>query len=175
MTSEIDNASEETEETNEIQIEELRPRMKNVTVVFKVVDKGEVREVNSRHTGEIHLVADATVGDTTGTVIVPLWDDSIKNIEENKTYKLENGYTGLFRGNLQLKIGRHSKIEESETEIESVNREVDMSTEDHSPPRQRHYYQPGGWARGYDRGSSYRRDNRRSSGRGRFDRRRRRW
>ncbi len=179
MTSEIDNDSKNTEETREVQIEELTPRMKNVNVVFKIVDVGEAREVTSRHTGEIHRVADATAGDSTGIVKIPLWDDSISNLEVDKTYKLENGYTGLFRGNLQLKIGRHSTLTESDIEIESVNLEKDMSAENHRPPRSRHYYQPGSWARGYDsghRGSSYRRDNSRGySNRGRFDKRRRRW
>ena len=176
MTSEIDNDSKTTEEATEVQIEELKPRMKNVTVIFKIVDKGEVREVTSRHTGEIHLVADATAGDPTGIVTIPLWDDSVTNIEIDKTYKLENGYTGLFRGNLQLKIGRYSTINEAESEIETVNRDVDMSAEEHHRPRTRHYYQPGDQARGYSGGSSYRRDNSgRHSRRDRYDRRRRRW
>ena len=176
MTSETDNDVETTEESKEAHIEELRPRMKNVTVVFKIVDKSEAWEVVSRNTGEIHHIVDATAGDETGIVTIPLWDDNITSLEVDKTYRLENGYTGLFRGNLQLKIGRYSTVNESDTKIESVNRDVDMSAENHRPERARHYYQPGGSSRPYGSGRSYGREgSRRRSNRDRYDRRRRRW
>jgi len=176
MTSEIDNDNKTSQETTDVQIEDLKPRMKNINVTFKIVDKGEVREVTSRHTGEIHCVADATAGDSTAIVTIPLWDDSITNIDEDTTYRLENGYTGLFRGNLQLKIGRHSTIEKADAELESVNRDVDMSAENHRRPQNRHYYQSGDWARSSGGRGSYRRDSGRGhSSRDRSDRRRRRW
>jgi ssDNA-binding replication factor A large subunit len=176
MTSETGNDSTTTEETNEIQIETLKPQMKNVTLCFKVVEKSETREVNSRHTGEMHQVVDAIVGDSTGIVSIPLWDDSIENIEVGKTYRLENGYTGFFRGNLQLKIGRDSIVKEAETEIEAVNRDVDMSAEIHHDPRERHYYQPMRAPRGYrDSYYSTRRDNDWRKRRDGYSRRRRRW
>ena len=86
MTSETGSDSTTAEETNEIQIETLKPQIKNVTVSFKVVEKSEAREVNSRHTGEIHRVVDAIVGDSTGIVSIPLWDDSIENFELKTTH-----------------------------------------------------------------------------------------
>ncbi|MBN2230683.1 MAG: hypothetical protein JW779_13925 [Candidatus Thorarchaeota archaeon] len=175
MTSEIDNESKTAEEANEALIEELKPRMKSVKVVFRVVGKGEVREVSSRNTGEKHRVTEAIVGDSTGIVTLPLWDESIGTIEVGKTYSLENGYTGLFRGNLQLKIGRNSTVTESETEIGTVNQDVDMSAENHRRSRERHWYQPSGTPRGYTSFGNSRRDNERYSHRERYSRHRRRW
>lgn len=176
MTSETGSDSTTAEETNEIQIETLKPQIKNVTVSFKVVEKSEAREVNSRHTGEIHRVVDAIVGDSTGIVSIPLWDDSIENFEVGKTYRLENGYTGLFRGNLQLKMGRDSIVKKAETEIEAVNSDVNMSAEIHHNPRERHYYQPMRSQQGYrDTYHSSRRDYDRRNRRDGYSRRRRRW
>ena len=35
--------------------------MSDLTITFKVIGKGDSREVSSRYSGEIHTVADATV------------------------------------------------------------------------------------------------------------------
>ncbi len=105
--------------------------MKNVTVTFKVIGKGEVREVNSRRDDETHRVQDAIVGDSSAVVTVPLWDNSIEEVKVGESYILKNGHTGLFRSNLRLKIGRYGEINEAENEVEKVNEDTDMSVEDH--------------------------------------------
>ena len=130
---------------------ELKPRMKNVTITFKVVATGEERAVSSRNDGTSHRVADATVGDSTGIVQVPLWDSSIDDIAAGTTYTLKNGYTGLFRGNLRLNIGKYGEISEAEDAIEEVNEEVDMSAEEHEDNRRRRSY---GGNRGYGGGGN---------------------
>ena len=131
-------------------VSELRPRMKNLIISFKVLEKGETREVTSRHDGATHRVADTVVGDSTGTVVIPLWDDTIEQIEVGKTYKLENGYTGLFQRHLRLNIGRYGVVNEAEEGIEEVDTENDLSATEHERP-QRSY---GG---GRDRGGGGRR------------------
>ena len=176
MTSEISEESKTTETNNKIKVKELKPKMNEIEIVFRVVGKGEPREVRSRHSGDFHLVADATVGDETGTVSVPLWNESIDDLEIGKTYKLENGYTGLFKGNLQLKIGKYSTLTEADQEIETVNDEVDMSAKNYRTSRDRHYYQRSQRTPDYNRYGGYRpyygRETRRSS---RQNNRRRRW
>ena len=67
----------EEREPIEATVAELKPRMKNVTISFKVISIGEQREIESRKDGSSHRVCDITVGDTSGTVQVPLWDDTI--------------------------------------------------------------------------------------------------
>ncbi|MHA3964825.1 MAG: single stranded DNA-binding domain-containing protein, partial [Candidatus Thorarchaeota archaeon SMTZ1-45] len=91
-----------------------------------------------------HRVADATVGDQTGVVQVPLWDSSIDDMKAGSTYTLKNGYTGLFRGNLRLNIGKYGEVTEAEEAIEEVNEEVDMSAEEHEDFRRRRSYGGGG-------------------------------
>lgn len=174
MTSEI-KSSIENKGSNDIKIDELTPRMKHVDLKFKVVEKGAAREITSRRTYEKHRIVDATIGDDTGIVKLPLWDDYIERVEVGKSYKIENGYTGLFRGNLQVKIGRYSELKEAENEIKDVNLDVDMSAKDYRTSRPRHYYQPYEGA-GKEPEAIYReRSYSRSSKRTRYNNRRRRW
>ena len=135
----------------EATVAELKPRMKNVTISFKVTSINEEREVESRKDGTTHRVCDITVCDASGTVQVPLWDDTIDSVEEGVTYNLTNGYTGLFRGNLRLNVGRYGKLEQAEDDIEDVNMTVDMSAEEHEDNRPRRSY--GGGGGGYSGGS----------------------
>jgi replication factor A1 len=134
----------EEREPIEATVAELKPRMKNVTISFKVISMGEEREIESRQDGSSHRVCDITVGDTSGTVQVPLWDETIDSIEEGATYNLTNGYTGLFRGNLRLNVGRYGKLEQAEGSIEDVNMDIDMSLEEHEDDRPRRSYGGGG-------------------------------
>ncbi len=149
-------------------VADLKPRMKNITITFKVIEKGEAREVTSRRDNETHRVADAVVGDSTGIVTIPLWDDTIERLEVGSTYLLKNGYTGLYQGFLRLNIGRYGEIEDAEEPIEEVNQEVDMSATEHEReyrPRSYGGYGGGGYGRsggGSRRGGRYgHRDRRR--------------
>jgi replication factor A1 len=176
MTSEIENDKKETEDSNEVKIEELKPRMKHVDLTFKVIEIGEAREVTSRRSMETHRIADATVGDETGVVKLPLWNETIEKIDVGKTYTLDNGYTGVFRGNLQLKIGRHSELKEAENEIQEVNLDVDMSAKQYRRQQPRHYYQPYEESPKYGEATySVRRNRSHDTRRDSYSRRRRRW
>jgi replication factor A1 len=142
----------EEREPIEATVAELKPRMKNVTISFKVISIGEQREIESRNDGSTHRVCDITVGDASGIVQVPLWDDTIDAVEEGTTYNLTNGYTGLFRGNLRLNVGRYGKLDAAEDAIAEVNMEVDMSAEEHEDDRPRRSYGGGGGGGGYGGG-----------------------
>jgi ssDNA-binding replication factor A large subunit len=123
-----DNKIEPVEAT----IAELRPGMKSVNITFKVMKTSEEREVESRRDGETHRVLDAVVGDSTGTIQMPVWDDSIKSIKTGVTYLLSNGYTGLFKNSLRLHLGKRGSIAPASKEIPEVNHQLDMSAEIHS-------------------------------------------
>lgn len=179
--------SYEEREPIEATVAELKPRMKNLTISFKVVEKGEEREVTSRNDNSTHRVLDAIVGDSTGCVAVPLWDEAIDNVQEGNTYTLKNGYTGLFRGNLRLNVGKYGELSDAEEAIEEVNMENDMSAEEHEDTRRGYGGRRGGGSYGGSRGGGgggYRdgggyggggggRDRGRSGGYGGRDRRRR--
>jgi len=121
----------------EATVAELKPKMKNVTISFKIMEIGDAREIVSRRDESTHSVADMVVGDSTGIIRMPLWDDAIEMVEDGKTYVLTNGYTTLFKGNLQLSVGRYGKLAESEEEIDEVDLNVDLSAAEHEDPRYR--------------------------------------
>jgi len=109
-----------------MKIEELGPRSRDIEMIFKVVSIGEEKEVVSRRDGSSHKFAEAVVGDDTATVIMTLWDNDIGTLEEGKTYKLENGYTSLFRGSVRLNSGKYGKVEQVDEDIE-VNSDNNVS------------------------------------------------
>ncbi|MFX1565435.1 MAG: single-stranded DNA-binding protein [Promethearchaeota archaeon] len=137
----------------EATVADLRPSMKSLNITFKVVEKGEEREVTSRKDGETHRVLDARAGDSTGTVIISLWDDMIDTVEQDKSYRLENGYTSLFQGHLRLNIGRYGELKDADSDIEEVDMDNDLSAAEHERPPRRY----GGYSRGYSGGGGYRR------------------
>ncbi|TFG14468.1 single-stranded DNA-binding protein [Candidatus Thorarchaeota archaeon] len=124
----------------EMEIAELKPRMKRLKVTFKVLEKSNPREVTIKRDDSNHQIADAVVADETGSVVMPLWDKMIDEIEVGRTYTLSNGYTGTFRGSLRLNIGKYGKITDAEEEIDGVNLENDVSELAEKP----HYYRGKG-------------------------------
>ena len=131
--------SYEEREPVEATVAELKPQMRNVTISFKVIEIGGARDITSRRDDSTHSVVDVMVGDSTGIIRMPLWDNAIEMVEEEKTYVLTNGYTSLFRGNLQLSVGRYGNLEESKDAIDEVNYSVDMSAEEHEDTRRQRY------------------------------------
>ncbi len=105
-----------------MKIEELKPRQAVDEVTFKVLELGEERTTSGGN-----RVVEALVGDETGVIKFTLWNAEISMLEEGKSYSLKNGYVTLFRGSMRLTIGRNGELSVSEREVESVNRENDMS------------------------------------------------
>ncbi len=108
-------------------IAELRPFMKKVDAVGKVLEKNEVREVSSKLDNSSHKVTEAVFGDDTGTVLLTLWDELIDKIEDGKSYKVTNGYTSLFKNSLRLNVGRYGQMEEAGEEVSDVKTDNNIS------------------------------------------------
>jgi len=133
-------SDEETSESKElIKVEKLGPNSREVNIVVKVVSKSEVRNVTGRDYS-VHRVADALVGDETGSVVLTLWDENIDKINEEATLRITNGYVNLFRGNMRLNIGRYGSYQIlEETPIKEVNTENNLSEKRYEQERR---YQP---------------------------------
>ena len=110
-----------------MKISELRPFAKKVELTVKALSKNEVREVTSKLDNSTHKVTEALVGDSSGTILLTLWDDSIDKVEIGKSYKIGNGYTSLFKNSLRLNIGRYGTLADAETEITEINQENNLS------------------------------------------------
>ncbi|MHA1964239.1 MAG: single-stranded DNA-binding protein [Candidatus Thorarchaeota archaeon] len=116
--------------TIEVSIAGLEPGMKGVNITFKVMSTSEEHSVESIRDEGAHRVLDAVVGDSTATVLMPVWDETIDSIKEGETYTLTNGYAGLFKGSLRLHLGKFGSIASAEETMDEVNTELDMSIKD---------------------------------------------
>ncbi len=102
-------------------IGDLKPRSRSANLTVKLLQKGEIREIESRNDGSKHRVSEMTVGDGTGTVLMTLWDDRIDKVEEGRIYEVKNGYTTLFKGNIRLNVGKYGELNESDKTLEEIN------------------------------------------------------
>jgi len=93
-----------------MKINELRDGMRRVSVVAKVIEKSEPREVRSRYRDETYRVADAIISDETGKIKLTLWNQQIEQVNIDDTVKIENGYIRSFRGEIQLNVGKYGTL-----------------------------------------------------------------
>jgi replication factor A1 len=84
--------------------------MRNVTIEGKVMEKSDAHEVLSRFKDETYKVASAIIGDETGTIKMPLWNEQIDKVNVDNMVKVENGYVSSFRGEIQLNVGKFGKL-----------------------------------------------------------------
>ena len=110
-----------------VKINELTPRSRNVNLVAKVVSKAPERVVSSQYDQKEHRLSEILIADETGAINLVLWDEKIDLVEEGNTIKITNGFIKLFRGKMQLNLGRYGAIEQAEEEIEEVNLENNLS------------------------------------------------
>lgn len=147
-----------------VKVDELSPASKRVNILVKVLDIGERREVPSRMGGS-RTLAEARVGDETGTVLMTLWEDQINEVTAEDVLLIDNGFMSLVRGHLRLNVGQYGSFTAAEEEISEVKEEINISDREYE--MERRY---GGRS---DRGrSSYRGGRRGGGGRGGGRRRR---
>ena len=84
--------------------EEAKQMKNGINVQGKIVDKGEVRTVNTWH-GETK-VCDAYLEDDSDRIQLTLWDKDTEKVNNGDMVSLEGGYTTIFRNEVQLNKSR---------------------------------------------------------------------
>ncbi|MCD6420943.1 MAG: hypothetical protein J7L17_00845 [Thaumarchaeota archaeon] len=110
-----------------VKIGQLTPRSRNVNLIAKVVSKSPERVVSSQYDQKEHRLSELLIADETGAINLVLWDEKIDIVQEGSTIKVTNGFVKLFRGRMQLNLGRYGTVEEVEETIEEVNLENNLS------------------------------------------------
>ena len=142
------SGEEPSESVEQVKVETLTPQSRGVNTIVKVVSKGEVRSVTGRDYS-VRRVADALVGDETGSLYMTLWDDKIDAINEGATLSITNGYINLFRGNMRINIGKYGSYEILEdSPITEVNTENNLSNKKYEDRRRFNRYGGRGGGRG---------------------------
>jgi len=140
-------AMKEGEGAELIKVGELNSYSRKVNTIVKVVSMTETREVSSRMDQTTHRVADALVGDDTGSIYLTLWDDAVDQIKEGQILQIKNAYVNLFRGSMRLNLGRYGSYEVAESApFEGVNLDNNLSSKQFE---ERMDYRRGGGGGGF--------------------------
>jgi replication factor A1 len=110
-----------------VKIGSLTPRSRGVNLVAKVVEKPEPRVVSSQYDQSEHRLTEALIADETGAITLVLWDENINRVSEGDSIKVTNGFVKLFKGRMQLNLGRYGKVEQSDVDVPEVNLENNLS------------------------------------------------
>lgn len=121
--------------TQAVKVKDLTPQSRRVNLTVKVLSVGEPKEIPDRFGGEPKKVADARVGDETGTVLLSLWQEQIGAVGVGDVLSIENGYVSLVQGHMRLNIGKYGKMTKMDQELKDVNTEVDLSAAEHHQER----------------------------------------
>jgi len=90
---------------SERRIADLRVGFRHVNLRARVIDKSEIRAVESRD-GLPLVVCSATLSDGTGQIRLPLWNSQIDSVAKNDTVAIREATVGHFMGEMQLSIPR---------------------------------------------------------------------
>lgn len=131
-----------------MKIANLTMSSRGVNVVAKAVSKSAERAVTSQWDQSEHRICEATVADDSGAITLVLWDDNVDKVNEGDVIEVQNGYVKVFKGSMQLNVGRYGTLAASEAEIETVNTENNLSQKE--VPAQ--YGYRGRYGGGYRRG-----------------------
>ena len=99
----------------EINISDITPNMKNITILGRIKEIYRVHEFN-RNDGNKGLVGSFLLHDNSGDIRITLWDDQINilkqdNFNMNELVKILNGYAKMGRnGEPEIHVGRMGKV-----------------------------------------------------------------
>jgi ssDNA-binding replication factor A large subunit len=91
-----------------VKIADIRQGMRNLTIVGRIAEIGEVQMVVTKF-GQARAAA-ATLEDQTGSIRLNLWRDQIDKVRVADSVKLENAFVRVFNFQNELNIGRDGKI-----------------------------------------------------------------
>jgi hypothetical protein len=90
-------------------IGDLRAGMTGVNLSAKVLEVGEPNAILTRFGNQL-MVANALIGDKTGTVQLCLWGQQIDSVSVGDTAQIVNARILIFKGEKQLRIGKNGAI-----------------------------------------------------------------
>ncbi|XP_061464169.1 SOSS complex subunit B2 isoform X2 [Rhineura floridana] len=87
-------------------IKDIRAGLKNLNVIFIVLEIGRVTK-----TKDGHEVRSCKVADKTGSIIISVWDELGSLIQPGDIIRLTKGYASLWKGCLTLYTGRGGELQ----------------------------------------------------------------
>lgn len=93
-----------------MKISELKAGTGNVAVEGEISTKEEARDVITKF-GKKMRVANATLKDDSGEIVLSLWGEDADAYSQGDKIKIENGWVSEYKGNAQLSAGKFGKIQ----------------------------------------------------------------
>ena len=90
-------------------IGDLVAGMTNVGLRAKVLEVGLPSAIFTRF-GNQSMVANALIGDDTGTIQLSLWGEQIESVSVGDVVQIVNGKTLFFKGKKQVRIGKNGSL-----------------------------------------------------------------
>jgi len=97
-----------TSESENVEIKDLNSVTNHFNLNVKVTEKSTPRIVPSMY-GK-RLLSTATISDRSGTIKLPLWNDQIDMASVGDSLHITNARLKRFRGELQVRIGKSTKV-----------------------------------------------------------------
>ncbi|KAJ8258943.1 hypothetical protein COCON_G00179550 [Conger conger] len=92
--------------TTETHVKDIKPGLKNLNVIFIVLETGRVTK-----TKDGHEVRTCKVADKTGSISISVWDEVGGLIQTGDIIRLTKGYASVFKGCLTLYTGRGGELQ----------------------------------------------------------------
>ncbi|XP_038608555.1 SOSS complex subunit B1 isoform X2 [Tachyglossus aculeatus] len=92
--------------TTETFVKDIKPGLKNLNLIFIVLETGRVTK-----TKDGHEVRTCKVADKTGSINISVWDDAGTLIQPGDIIRLTKGYASVFKGCLTLYTGRGGDLQ----------------------------------------------------------------
>jgi len=101
-----------------VKIEDLRVGMKKVNVIAEVLETSAPSKVHTQFRDNA-LVSNAVIGDETGKILLCLWDQQVNAVSVGECIEVTNAHVAMFKGERQLRLGKHGRIKKLETPFPS--------------------------------------------------------
>jgi replication factor A1 len=110
--------AKQTPTPSHVKIEDLRVGMKNVNVIAEVLETSAPSKVRTQFRDNA-LVSNAVIGDETGKILLCLWDQQVHAVSVGECIEVMNAHVALFKGDKQLRLGKHGRIKKLENPLPS--------------------------------------------------------
>jgi len=104
-------------------IKDLRTGMKRINLKARILAISRPQLALTKYNDYVTF-ANVTLTDETGTVKLTLWNGRVNSLSINDVIEIENAKVTAYRGENQLRIGRHSKLKIVENYEEARKKEL---------------------------------------------------
>ncbi|MGB9816339.1 MAG: OB-fold nucleic acid binding domain-containing protein [Desulfurococcaceae archaeon] len=91
-----------------INVNELKPGMENVTVRVRVLSVTPPRTIETKKGSR--TISNAVVGDSTGRVEAVMWGEKTTSLKEGEVVEIKGAWITEYRGKVQLNIGKNTDV-----------------------------------------------------------------